>query len=1031
MGPALRGLLLAIMVFGFILRFWGLSHDLHEWNDYHPDTAKQIRAVERFLHGQYYVHYGDLDYDAYPYFNAHLVEYLYRAAELARNGCFRLIGVPYEKGAPNLLTLWFLMRIWNAFLATLLILVVFKIGRENFGRAAGLTAAAFLALSPADIVSCHYATCDTTAAFFATLSVLYAFRIYRHGRCRDYALAAISAACAFASKYHGGMAILPALAAHVLRAGGLRPLFKPGALGRIALMAVAGVIMTFLAMPTLFTHFTETAQNIIAFFFQISSYRGIPENIRFGGKLVKFMYSIQRNLPIMAHILGPIVCMGAILGLIGLARSRGRYVVLYSMPVMFLVALLLRPAAHPVYHTLITPCIFLMAAVVLTTGLERIVLRSWRWAGRLAQVGLITAACGFLLRSAIHEDYFFWHQDVGRMAQAWIKENIPRSFHVAADYYTCSPEGFAPAETAKGTVHLVNVETPRKDLPSLKRFFLEPISLAVFRNLPITLCLGESPLIRNDFRRPVYQRQPSLTGNQFIFDNGPEFLRSEKLMRAEPAKTLVKWLVSERPPAMSRVILQNSAVPNYIALTLGGARRQISLAAGEAACIEIPKPRAQFPTTDGGPWFYRLQVSAAYGNVWVGWATGTEDAGTMLYNLGRFQEAAPLLCRAALETKNPTLAAQALIGAAAAGRPLKGPEAETLQALAAPLRNVRDADSFRRVYGISPAYLESLDFIRLAAEQLTLDGGAIADNAAGGKTIRATPADSSQTNPVVRSIAGATPLRLDPGGYTVAVRLRCRTPSASGAGEILIRASDMTGAVCGQNRVKLEAPGQDARAMAGGDFFDIQSPLRISKGGEYVIALQPLEGADVEIDSLAIKPDCMATVTALNEQCQAAIDRDAGRMAPKPAEPKPVRAFPDIPVSVRFKGGVRLIGARLSADVVRRGDPLGVGFDWRFETAGIPLERLVVFVHFVDQAGRIAFQADYRLADCLRFPRLPERAGPFDNEVRAPADVKTGRYSVRMGIYDSDTGDRYDVRDGTVPHGKNDVHLPLTFEVRD
>ncbi|MCX6993349.1 MAG: glycosyltransferase family 39 protein [Kiritimatiellaeota bacterium] len=1033
MGTMSRWLLLAIITAGFILRFWGLSHDLHEWNDYHPDTAKQVRAVERFLGGQYYVHYGDLDYDAYPYFNAHLVEYLYRAAELAHNGCYRLVGVPYEKGVPNLLTLWWLMRAWNALLATVLILVVFKIGRENFGRAAGLTAAALLAVSPADIVSCHYATCDTTAAFFATLSVLYAFRIYRYGRCRDYALAAICAACAFAAKYHGGMAILPALAAHILRAGGLRPLFKPGALGRIAVMAVAGVVMTFLAMPTLFTHFTETVQNIIAFFFQISSYRGIPENIRFGGKLAKFMFSIQRNLPIMAQILGPVVCLGAILGLIGLVRGRARYVILYSMPVVFMIALLLRPAAHPVYHTLITPCVFLMAAVVLTAGVERTILRSWRWAARIVQVGLIAGACGFLLRAAIHEDYFFWHQDVSRMAQAWLDENIPRRFNVVAESYTCSVGGFAPEETAQGSLRLGNMESRPMGRPVLKRFFLEPISMAVFRNLPITMYLGGSSLIQNDFRRPVYQRQPSLTGNQFIFDNGPEFLRSEKLMQVEPKKTLVKWLVSERPLEMTRIILQNSAIPNHIAFTLGGVRREISLAAEETACLEIPKLRARFPTTAGGPWFYRLQVSAAYGNARVGWATDAADAGTMLYNLDRFQEAAPLLCQAALETKNPTLAAQALIGAAAAGRPLKGAEAEQLKALVAPMRNIRDADSFRRVYGISPEYLESLDFIRLEAEQLSLSGFVILDNAlaSGGKTIRQPPADSSQTNPVARCIADTQPLRLDPGCYTVSVRLQRQAPSASGAGELLIWASDMTGAVCDQKRVKLEAPGQDARAMAGEDFFDIQSPLRISKGGgEYVITIQPFEVAAVEIDSLTIKPNCMATVTALNELSQAVIDRGAG-LAPQPAEPKHDRAFPDIAVSVLFKGGTRLIGARLSADAVRRGDPLGVGFNWRFETAQIPLERLVVFVHFVDQAGRIAFQADYRLMDRLRFPQLPDCTGPFSNEVRVPESVKSGRYTIRMGVYDSDTGDRYDVLDGTVPHGKNDVHLPLNVEVRD
>lgn len=1034
MRTAARGLLLAIIAAGFILRFWGLSHDLHEGNDYHPDTAKQVRAVERFLNGHYYSRAGEPDYDGYPYFNAHLVEYLCRAAELARNGFHHLIGVPYEQEFPDIMKLWWLMRGFNALLATLLILVVFKIGRENFGLAAGLTAAAFLALSPADIVSGHYATCDTTAAFFATLSILYAFRIYRHGRYRDYALAAICAACAFAAKYHAGMAILPALTAHILRAGGLRPLFKPGALLRVAVMIIAGMVMTFIAIPNLFTHFNETVQDIIFFLFHISRYRGIEENVRSSGILVKFMYSMERNLPALARILGPAVCLGAILGLAGVGRGRSRYVILYSMPVMFLIVLVFRPAAHPVYHTLITPCVFLMAAAALTVGVEHTILRPWRLAVRFTQAALIAFSCWFLGNSAIREDYFFWHQDVSRMTQAWIEENIPRNFYIATDPYTCNSSGFAAAEDARGYVLVGNPETRPHDLPLFKRFFLEPISMAIFRNLPINVYLGDNALIKNDFRMPVYQRQPSLTGNQFIFDNGPEFLRSEKLMPVGPEKTLVKWLVSDRPLEMNRIILQNSAVPNYITLTLGGARREISLAPEETICIELPKPRPRFPTTARGPWFYRLQVAAAYGNVWAGWATGSADAGTMLYNVGRFQEAAPLLYRAAMETKNPTLAAQALISAAAAGRTATDPEAERLKTLIEPIREIRDADSLHRVYGISLEYLESLDFIRLEAEQLSLNGFVISTNALAscGKAIREQFADVTQTSPVSQPIACSQPLRLDPGCYTVSVRLRWQSPPDPGAGELLIKTSDVTGVVCGQRRVKLEATKQDACTMEGVAFVNIQSPLCIPKGGgEYVITIQPVDAADVEIDSLAIKPDCLATITALSELSQAVINHDAGRIAAKSSEHKRDQTFQAIDVSVLFKGGLRLIGARLSADAVRRGDPLGVGFNWRFEKKHIPLERLAVFVHFVDDAGRVGFQADYRLADRLQFPQLSDSAGPFSNEVLAPADMKAGRYTVLMGIYDSDNGDRYDVLDGTAPHGKNDVRLPLNVEVRD
>ncbi|MCX6996059.1 MAG: glycosyltransferase family 39 protein [Kiritimatiellaeota bacterium] len=258
--------LLLIVALGFGLRFGGLDHDLHEGQIYHPDTSKQMRAVQRFLDGHYYYHTGILDYDIYPYFHAHLLEYICRAGDALHGGLQTLTGVPVTAWRPDYYQLFWLALGWNALLATLLILIVFQLARENWDERAALAAALLLAVSPMDVVACHYAGADTTAGFFATVTVFFALRIYRLGRLRDYALAALFTACGFSSKYHASLALLPVLAAHGLRAGSWRALFGRAALGRLGLLALVGLPATLLTTPILLTHFTETVRNIFGFF---------------------------------------------------------------------------------------------------------------------------------------------------------------------------------------------------------------------------------------------------------------------------------------------------------------------------------------------------------------------------------------------------------------------------------------------------------------------------------------------------------------------------------------------------------------------------------------------------------------------------------------------------------------------------------------------------------------------------------------------------------------------------------------------
>ena len=654
-----RFALLLIFVLAFVLRFGGLNHDLHEGLIYHPDTPKQIRAVERFLDGHYYTHMGELDYDAYPYFNSHLVEYLVRAAVVGHDALQTLVGLPDKEWRPDFYDIFWLTRVWNALLATLLVLVVFQLGRENWDARAGLAAALLLALSPTDVTCAHFAGADSTAGFFATLAVFFAFRIYRLGRWRDYALAALCVAFGFSTKYHAGMALLPVLLAHGLRTGSWRALVQRPALLRLGWLALIGIPATFLSTPTLFTHFTETVANIWHFFTQISSYRGVDASVRFGGLGTKLAFAMHRNLPILAWILSPLVCLGALFGLKALLRRHPepRTAILYALPIVyFLVGVSLRPMAHPIYHTLMTPLVFVSAAVVFTRPFGRPERdRRWHAAVRLA---LLTGAVVLLFQAAAKEVFFFQQQDVSRVTRAWTEENVPKAFGVICDGYTFESRKIsAPDSNSAGLAWAVTrAEEPPAHFKRVKTFSLEADRMAVFRNIPIRFYFNSGAWLRPDFQMPVFQRTPSRNGNEVICDNGPEFLRSEKQLALAPgAQPLRRWLVRAAPLPQAWLAVRNGSAPNWVECVFAGVRHTRALAPNEVVWWPVTAPHASWPHEPGHAW-YRWTARAGYGPATALLATRPEDIGAFLYSAGRQTEAAPFLAAAAAATHNPALA---------------------------------------------------------------------------------------------------------------------------------------------------------------------------------------------------------------------------------------------------------------------------------------------------------------------------------------------------------------------------------------
>ncbi|MGD8237504.1 MAG: glycosyltransferase family 39 protein [Armatimonadota bacterium] len=200
--------------------YWGLPDETHLFS-YHPDEHFSLATALSVAFGggwsPHYFNYGPL--------YMHLV-----AAVAAVANHLPLDGLEsIETLMPKLILD---ARLVTVVLGVLTVPLVYLVGRNLYGRTAGLMAAVVLAIMPLHAVHGHFATVDVPATFWMVLCLVFASRILPHtGRRRRrgesrrfvpgrlYAVAGAAAGLAAATKYNAALALLFPLLAHALRHG--------------------------------------------------------------------------------------------------------------------------------------------------------------------------------------------------------------------------------------------------------------------------------------------------------------------------------------------------------------------------------------------------------------------------------------------------------------------------------------------------------------------------------------------------------------------------------------------------------------------------------------------------------------------------------------------------------------------------------------------------------------------------------------------------------------------------------------------
>jgi 4-amino-4-deoxy-L-arabinose transferase-like glycosyltransferase len=106
-------------------------------------------------------------------------------------------------------------RLVSVAAGTASVYLVYRLGREAFGRPAGLVAALLLAVAPLHVAYSHMAVTDVMATMLSLLALLYLARAARGAGGRTLVAGAVLAGLAISTKYNLGLLMLPATVAAV------------------------------------------------------------------------------------------------------------------------------------------------------------------------------------------------------------------------------------------------------------------------------------------------------------------------------------------------------------------------------------------------------------------------------------------------------------------------------------------------------------------------------------------------------------------------------------------------------------------------------------------------------------------------------------------------------------------------------------------------------------------------------------------------------------------------------------------------
>ncbi|MEA2303521.1 MAG: hypothetical protein QOH43_801 [Solirubrobacteraceae bacterium] len=391
-----------VLAGSFALRVWGAGHGMPYAYNADENAHFVPKAIGLFGHG-WNPHYF-VNPPAYTY----LLHIVFDVWFGGRDGVSRAY-------ASDPTEVFVVARVTAAATGTLAVWLLYLAGARFFDRRVGLLAAALMGVAFLPVFYSHLALNDVPTLAPICLALWGTAGVLRRGRAIDYLAAGVGVGLACATKYTGGIVLLPLVAAATaqLRAPGGA---APAARG-LVLAAVAAALAFFAANPYALLSFSEFREGLTHQTSVADDAAGKLGSTQTSGQLY-YLWTFTWGLGV--------VPAGAAIGAIFvLARDELRLMlVLAPAPIIFTAFMGTQSRFFGRWLIPVFPMVCLLAAyLALEVALQ---LSQRRPALRPTLMALaVVALCGQGLVYALHEGMVLSRPDTRNEARRWLKDNVP------------------------------------------------------------------------------------------------------------------------------------------------------------------------------------------------------------------------------------------------------------------------------------------------------------------------------------------------------------------------------------------------------------------------------------------------------------------------------------------------------------------------------------------------------------------------------------------------------------------------------
>ncbi len=600
--------LLMIIALATFLRGAGVYRGIPHEVSFHPDAAKQVKALENYLQGRYIWYADSRFFDGYPYFLNHFDEWMLRAIRPVVERTARFVAVPVDHALPSTPTLyaWTMSLRW--FYGVMIVVMTGLIAwRLRFPFPATAGAMLLVALSPVNIASAHFATGDMACDLFFVLAVLCTLAHARSGRWPWLFAAGIAAGWTFAGKYNGGLAAFY-IASYAL----LLALRGPRRIARLAGMGllsgggfVAGVLI---AMPQFTWAFKRTWRDMRRVLEHVTYYR-VPDDFLELPPWSRAWIALSQNTGTVLWGLGILSVLAAVAGLaLAWPRWRSHRVESANAPTVRLASLRLALFLFPFLvlgfslasklriHVFYFSWIYPSLAIAAMYALSRLRRSAPAWA--VALLGLLII--GELGLRTPRELYFWQREDALTASQLHEGDPVlPDTVHHSRRAQDRDAGEFA-----------------------IRTYLVEPANIATFRNRHHQLRSPDAPAWRQLPVMPLPVIPFDAPNTDWIVFNGPTLPRSDRMIHAPANRPLEVMVVTLEPLEELRLGVQSGSFPAHVRGRFANACIQAKLGANEGRVLPLAplKPTrvmSDAERTGKTLYHYRLQIQPSPGPVWI------------------------------------------------------------------------------------------------------------------------------------------------------------------------------------------------------------------------------------------------------------------------------------------------------------------------------------------------------------------------------------------------------------------------------